>query len=118
MSTRWPKPGLNNTAEYQASGHVFVVPTGGGPIKVDLKFVANGITIFNDNADAQVTFFSADGIDKTINLEVAGHHRFDVKCIRYQMTSSGGNVGSVAELTNIPAAHFVYLAHGDLGTIS
>ena len=118
MASRQPQPGLNSTAEYQVSGHVFVVETNSGPDRVDLKYVSSGITIFNDHADAQVTFFSADGEAKTIKLEVVGSHRFNVKCIRFQMSSSAGNVGAVAELTNIPDSNFCYVTHASLGTVS
>ena len=118
MSIQWQKPGINHVGEYQSSGHVFVVPTGGGPFNVTLVNVSSAITVYNDNADAQVTFFSKGDVPKTINLESVGQHRFNVKCIKFQLTSSAGNVGAVAELTNIPSGSFVYVSHSSLGTIT
>ena len=118
MSIHWPKPGLNNTAEYQTSGHAFAVPSAGGPIRVDLDFVSSAVVACATNADAQISFFDANDVMKTVSLGAAGSHRFEVKCIRFQLTSSAGNVGAVAELTNIPSSSFVAIAHGSLGTVS
>ena len=118
MGTHWPKPGLNHVGEYQASGHAFAVPGGTGNKRIDLDFVASGVTIINANAGAKVTFFDANGLDKDILLSPVGTHQFNVKFIRLQLTGSGGNISAVCQLTNIPAADFVTLPYASMGTVS
>ena len=118
MGTHWPKPGLNSTAEYQASGHAFVVPTDSGNQRIDLDYVASGVTVFNSNAGAKVTFFDSNDLEKHVVLEAVGSHTINVKFIRMQLTGSSGNTAAVCQLTNIPAASFVTLPHASMGTIT
>ena len=118
MGTNWPKPGLNSVAEYQVSGHAFAVPSATGNKRIDLDFVASGVTVCNANAGAKATFFDADGLEKHVVLGAAGSHNFNVKFIRLQLTGSSGNIGAVCQMTNIPATDFLALSHASYGTIS
>jgi len=118
MSIHWPKPGLNAVGEYQASGHAFVAPSAGaGNQRIDLDFVASGVTVCNATATDKVTFFDANGLEKHVVLGAAGSHNFNVKFIRLQLTGSA-NIGAVCQITNIPAVDFLALPHASYGTIS
>tara|TARA_B100000674_G_scaffold497387_1_gene530988 strand:- start:1423 stop:1779 length:357 start_codon:yes stop_codon:yes gene_type:complete len=118
MGLHWQKPGLNHVGEYQASGHAFVVPTSSGNQRIDLDFVASGVTVFNSNAGAKITFFDSNNLEKHVNLEAVGSHTINVKFIRMQLTGSSGNTGAICQLTNIPAGDFVTLPHATMGTIT
>ena len=117
MATNWPKPGLNSVAEYQASGHAFGVASSSDNKKIDLAFVASGVTVCNATAGDSVSFFDTNGLEKNIVLGAAGSHNFNVKFIRMQLTGSA-NIGAVCQITNIPAADFITLPHASMGTVS
>lgn len=119
MGTHWPKPGLNAVGEYQVSGHAFAIPStgGAGNRRVDLDFVASGVTVCNATATDKVTFFDANGLEKHVVLGAAGSHNFNVKFIRIQLTGSA-NIGAVCQMTNIPAADFVALPYNSYGSVS
>ena len=121
MGTNWPKPGFNSTPEYQSSGHVFVVPSSTNNQRIDVVNVAKAITVNTDNAEsnpAQISFYDLDDTRKTIDLEGAGSHRFEIKFIRCEITASSNNVGAIVEVTNIPSASFVNFKYDRLGKIT
>ena len=53
MSSRWPKPGVNNVGEFQASGHMF--PITGSDAIIKLRYVASSITM--GATGSAVTFY-------------------------------------------------------------
>ena len=121
MGINWPKPGLNSTPEYQSSGHVFVVPTSQSDRRIDLVNVAKAITVNTDDSQAtavQISFYDLDDTKKSVSLEGAGSHRFEIKFIRCEITASSNKVGAVVEVTNIPSASFVNFKYDRLGKIT
>ena len=118
MALNWQKPGINHVGEYQISGQAFAVQSDTNDKRIDLKFVASGVTVCNANAGAKVTFFDSQNAGKDVILGAAGSHNFNVKFIRLQLTGSSGNIGAVCQLTNISADNFATLPHASMGTVA
>ena len=105
MSTQWPKPGVNHTGEYQASGHTFVV-TGSNTNILKLKFVASSITAHssNDSTDNVITFYDENHEGTAFTLRAGSTMRFKGKFLTFKVAA---NVNALVELTNIPSGSYV-----------
>ena len=59
MALNWPKSGVNSVAEFQTSGHTFVVTGSSKTIK--LKYVASSITMsVVSGSDLDATFYDSN----------------------------------------------------------
>jgi hypothetical protein len=110
------KTGLNNVAEYMASGLPYVtqsVATAGSVSRVTFPFVTNEITVKNNTAGILKVGFTENGVNGTnfFTLPVSGAYSSKTRITDLFVTAQAGSVTYevVASLTMIPAKEFYVL---------
>ena len=96
MAQNWPRPGVNHTGEYQASGHL--IPINGSSDIVKLKFVASSVTFTEAG-----TFTIYDGENNpSTAVTVEASCRVKGKFLTFKTTGD-----AVVEVTNIPSGSYL-----------
>ena len=100
MALNWPQSGVNNVAEFQASGHTLAV---GASTTVRLKFVASSITVSAGGGAGSVTFYDGSHNSQAFSLASGATARFTGKFLTF---ATGGNTSALVEVTNIPSGSY------------
>ena len=101
MSLNWPKSGVNNVAEFQTSGHTFVV-TGSNKI-IKLKYVASEITL-SATSDANFTIYDPNHEAFAFPMKASTTAHFKGKFLTFNVPT---NMSALVALTNVPSGSYI-----------
>lgn len=110
----YPQSGLNNVAEYQASGLPFVTQSVASTTitSVEFPYVTNFFTVKNVSAQAVEVGFTTDGLQGSNKFTVlpSSSITFDIRCrTLFLRAGASATYELVAGLTTIPRERFPFL---------
>jgi len=103
MALNWPKSGVNSVAEFQTSGHTFVVTGSAKTIK--LKYVASSITMsVVSGSDLDATFYDSNHTAMPFTVPSGTTARFKGKFLTFNVPAG---MDALVEVTNVPSGSYL-----------